>query len=175
MRGSKTKMTFTVTGASKFLQHSVMQFLAAEGVSPIEICRHMKKVYVDNCMSRAREVEAFFELIVTVECNMVQLRTAKQATHHAVEARHITMPKRFRNFTTVVKVMLMLFFESVCLLLCHFMERGESVTSARYSEILRTELRRVVKNKRPGHLREGVILLHDIARPHTVRHTMDTI
>ncbi|KAJ4448094.1 hypothetical protein ANN_10106 [Periplaneta americana] len=35
MRGSKTKMTFTVTGASKFLEHSVMQFLAAEGVSPI--------------------------------------------------------------------------------------------------------------------------------------------
>ncbi|KAJ4426961.1 hypothetical protein ANN_26760 [Periplaneta americana] len=54
MRSNKTKMTFTVTGASKFLQHSVMQFLAAEGVSPIEIYRHMKKVYVDNCMSRAR-------------------------------------------------------------------------------------------------------------------------
>ncbi|KAJ4451455.1 hypothetical protein ANN_02917 [Periplaneta americana] len=57
MRGSKTKMTFTVTGASKFSQHSVMQFLAAEGVSPIEMYRLMKKVYVDNCMSRARVYE----------------------------------------------------------------------------------------------------------------------
>ncbi|KAJ4430604.1 hypothetical protein ANN_19192 [Periplaneta americana] len=71
--------------------------------------------------------------------------------------------------------MFMLFFDSEGLLLCHFMERGESVTCARYSEILRTELRRAVKNKRPRRLREDVILLHDIARPHTIRHTMDTI
>ncbi|KAJ4426120.1 hypothetical protein ANN_26929 [Periplaneta americana] len=106
---------------------------------------------------------------------MVQLRTAEQATHHAVEAWNITTPKKLRNFTTAGKVMLMLFFDSEGLLLCHFMERGESVTFARYSEILRTDLRRAVKNKRPGRLREGVILLHDIARPHTVRHTMDTI
>ncbi|KAJ4437588.1 hypothetical protein ANN_17733 [Periplaneta americana] len=50
-------MTFTVTGVSKFSQHNVMQFLAAEGVSTIEIYRPMKKVYVDNCMSRARVYE----------------------------------------------------------------------------------------------------------------------
>ncbi|KAJ4430440.1 hypothetical protein ANN_22656 [Periplaneta americana] len=106
---------------------------------------------------------------------MVQLRTAEQATQHAVEARHIITPKKFRNFTTAGKVMLMLYLDSESLLRCHFMEREESVTSARNSEILRTELRRAVKNKRPGRLRDGVILLHNIARPHTVRHTMDTI
>ncbi|KAJ4449751.1 hypothetical protein ANN_01155 [Periplaneta americana] len=50
-------MTFTVTGAFKFSQHSVVQFLAAEGVSPIEIHRPMKKMYVDNCMLRARVYE----------------------------------------------------------------------------------------------------------------------
>ncbi|KAJ4426261.1 hypothetical protein ANN_27073 [Periplaneta americana] len=124
-------------------------------------------------LSLHHPMEAFLERIVTVECNMVQLRTAEQATHHAVEARHIPKPKKFRNFTTAGKVILMLFFDSEGPLLCHFMERGESVTSTRYSEILRTELRRAVKNKRPGRLREGVIVLHDIARPHTVRHTMD--
>ncbi|KAJ4426121.1 hypothetical protein ANN_26930 [Periplaneta americana] len=43
-------------GASKFSQHSVVQFLAAEGVSPIKIRRPMK-VYVDNCMLRARVYE----------------------------------------------------------------------------------------------------------------------
>ncbi|KAJ4442415.1 hypothetical protein ANN_04001 [Periplaneta americana] len=133
------------------------------------------RLSLQDLMRYEQGVEAFFERIVTVECNMIQLRTAKQATHRAVEARHITMPKKFRNFTTVGKVMLMLFFESVCLLLCYFMERGESVTSARCSEILRTELRRVVKNKRRARLHEGVITLHDIARLHTVRHTMNTI
>ncbi|KAJ4433795.1 hypothetical protein ANN_16107, partial [Periplaneta americana] len=171
MRGSKTNMTFTVTGASEFSQRSVVQFLAPEGVSPIEIHRSMKKVYVDNCMLRDRvyewtkryqqgrtsledgrpapwpmgpkwltneqkqhrmglslqhlmryeqEVEAFLERIVTVECNMVQLRTAEQATHHAVDGRQITTPKKFRNFTTAGKVMLMLLFESEGPLLCHF-------------------------------------------------------
>ncbi|KAJ4430783.1 hypothetical protein ANN_19374 [Periplaneta americana] len=226
IRGNKTKMKFTVTGASKFSQRSVVQFLAAEGVLPIEIHRPIKKVYVDYCMLRARvcewtkryqqgrtsledgrpapwpmgpkwltdeqkqhrmglsflhlmryeqEVEAFLERIVTVKYNMVQLRTAEQARNHAVEARHITTPKKFRNFTTADKMMLMLFFDSEGLLFCHFMGREESVTSARYSKILRTELRRAVKNERPGRLSEGVILLHDIARPHTVRHTMDTI
>ncbi|KAJ4449752.1 hypothetical protein ANN_01156 [Periplaneta americana] len=81
-----------------------------------------------------QEVEAFLERIVTVKCNMVHLRTAQQATQHAVEARHITTPKKFRNFTTAGKVMLMLFLDSEGLLRCHFMERGESVTSARYSK-----------------------------------------
>ncbi|KAJ4440347.1 hypothetical protein ANN_08486 [Periplaneta americana] len=130
---------------------------------------------LQHLMRYEQEVEAFLERIVTVECNMVQLRTAEQVTQHAVEARHITTPQKFRNFTTAGKVMLMLFLDSEGLLRCHFMERGESVTSARYSEILRTELRRAVKNKRPGRLRDGVILLHDNVRPHTVRHTMDTI
>ncbi|KAJ4451792.1 hypothetical protein ANN_03264 [Periplaneta americana] len=100
---------------------------------------------LQHLMRYEQEVEAFLERTVTVKCNMVQLRTAEQATQHAVEARHITTPKKFRNFSTAGKVMLMLFLEG--LLRCHFMERGESVTSARYSEILRTELRRAVKNK----------------------------
>ncbi|KAJ4451805.1 hypothetical protein ANN_03279 [Periplaneta americana] len=93
---------------------------------------------LQHLMRYEQEVEAFLERIVTVECNMVQLRTAES----------ITLPLH---------------------------ERGESVTCTRYSETLRTEMRRAVKNKRPRRLREGVILLHDIARPHTVRHTMDTI
>ncbi|KAJ4442520.1 hypothetical protein ANN_04107 [Periplaneta americana] len=65
---------------------------------------------------------------------MVQVRTAEQATQHAVEARTSLRSKKFRNFTTAGKVMLMLFLDSEGLLSCHFMERGESVTSARYSE-----------------------------------------
>ncbi|KAJ4447763.1 hypothetical protein ANN_09771 [Periplaneta americana] len=139
MRSSKTKMTFAIMGASKFLQRSVVLFLSAEGILPIEIHCCMKKVYMDNCMLRARVYEWT------------------------------------KNFTTAGKVMLMLFFDSVGPLLCHFTERGDSVTSARYSEFLCTELSRAVKKKRPGHLRDGVILLHDNAQPHTARHTMDTI
>ncbi|KAJ4441057.1 hypothetical protein ANN_10907 [Periplaneta americana] len=69
--------------------------------------------------------------------------------------------------------MLMLFFESEGPLLCHFMVREESVTSARYSEILHTELCRAIKNKQPGCLREGDIMLHDNALPHTAQHIMD--
>ncbi|KAJ4432060.1 hypothetical protein ANN_20674 [Periplaneta americana] len=97
-----------------------------------------------------------------------------QSKRHGMKWKHDTSPrpKKFRNFTTAGNVMLMLFFDSEGPLLCHFKERGESVTSARYFEILRTELRHV---KRPGCLREGVILLHANARPHRARHTMYAI
>ncbi|KAJ4451858.1 hypothetical protein ANN_03336 [Periplaneta americana] len=67
---------------------------------------------LQHLMRYEQEVEAFLERIVIVECNMVQLRAAEQATHYAVEARHITTPKKFRNFTTAGKVMLMLFSDS---------------------------------------------------------------
>lgn len=105
---------------------------------------------------------------------MVQaLRVAEQATQQAVEGRH--RPKKFRNFPTASKVMLVLFFDLQDPLLCHFMRQGESIISARYSDILCTDLRRAIKDKRPGRLNEGVILLQDNARPYTAQHIKDTI
>ena len=54
------------------------------------------------------------------------------------------------------------------------MEKGVTVTSVNYSNMLRNELRPAIRSKRRGRLTEGVLLLHN-ARPHTAQLTINTI
>jgi len=55
------------------------------------------------------------------------------------------------------------------------MEKGVTVTSVNYSNILRNELRPAIRSKRRGRLTQGVLLLHDNARPYTAHLTINTI
>jgi hypothetical protein len=57
----------------------------------------------------------------------------------------------------------------------HFQEKGQSVTSAQYSEMLVNELKPVIQSKHRGLLSKRALLLHDHARPHTAAHTVDTL
>ena len=57
----------------------------------------------------------------------------------------------------------------------HYMEKGVAVTSVNCSNMLRNELRMAVRSKRRGRLTQGVLLLHDNARPHTAHLTINTI
>jgi len=41
--------------------------------------------------------------------------------------------------------------------------------------MLRNELRPAIRTKRRGRLSQGVVLLHDNARPHTTAHTINTL
>ena len=50
-------------------------------------------------------------------------------------------------------------------ILIEFLEHRKTINSDVYCETLRS-LRKSIKSKRPGLLTEGVILLHDNARPH---------
>ena len=59
--------------------------------------------------------------------------------------------------------------------LVHFQEKGQTVTSARYSDMLGNELKPTIRLKRSGLLAKSVLLLHDNACPHTAAHTMDTL
>ncbi|GFW06979.1 uncharacterized protein TNCV_3691751 [Trichonephila clavipes] len=79
-------------------------------------------------------------------------------------------PKKFRAVKSTGKVLLTLFFEVQGPLLVEFLEHRKSINSNAYCETLR-RLRRSIKNKRPGLLTEGVVLLHDNARPHVSRVT----
>jgi histone-lysine N-methyltransferase SETMAR len=67
------------------------------------------------------------------------------------------------------KVMHVVFFDHEGLLLDHAVPRGTSVTATYYRDILREKLRPAIRKKRPNLLRNGVILLHDNARPHTAQ------
>ena len=55
------------------------------------------------------------------------------------------------------------------------MERGETVNSANYCEVLRTKLKPAIRSKRRGKLRKGVLLQQDNARPHSAQRTAETI
>jgi len=55
------------------------------------------------------------------------------------------------------------------------MEKGVTVTSVDYSNMLRNELRLAIRSKRRGRLTHGALLLHDNARPHMAHLTINTI
>jgi len=71
--------------------------------------------------------------------------------------------------------MLTLFWDEQGVILEHYMPRGNTVTSAKYADLLKNHLRPVIKSKRRGLLSTGILLQHDNARPHTVRSTVATI
>jgi len=64
---------------------------------------------------------------------------------------------------------------SMALYWCIFKKMGQTVTSARYSDMLVNELKPVIRSKRRGLLSKRVLLLHDNARPHTAPITVDTL
>jgi hypothetical protein len=55
------------------------------------------------------------------------------------------------------------------------MERGTTVTSATYCDMLQGGLKPAIHSKRRGRLSEGVLLLHDNAHPHTAACTLETL
>jgi histone-lysine N-methyltransferase SETMAR len=71
--------------------------------------------------------------------------------------------------------MLTLFWDERVVLLEHYTPRGNTVTSASYSDLLKKHIRPAVRSKRRGLLTRGVLLQHDNARPHTARATVATI
>ncbi|KAK8406844.1 hypothetical protein O3P69_007418 [Scylla paramamosain] len=73
------------------------------------------------------------------------------------------------------KVMLTVFWDSRGPILEHYLETGSTVNSERYSDMLINKLKPAIRNKRRGLLSEGVLLLHDNARPHTAVHTINTL
>ena len=71
--------------------------------------------------------------------------------------------------------MLTVFWDSQGVLLEHYLERGTTVNSVGYSEMLSTELKPAIRTKHRGLLLSCVLLLHDNARPHTAIHTLQTL
>ena len=63
--------------------------------------------------------------------------------------------------------MLTVFWNSQGPVLEHYQERGTTISSARYSEMLTDRLKPAIRSKRRVLLSKGVMLLHDNARPHT--------
>jgi hypothetical protein len=57
---------------------------------------------------------------------------------------------------------------------CVVVPVGATINAQRYCDTLQN-IRRAIKNKRPGKLSRGVLMLHDNARPHPAQATRDTL
>jgi hypothetical protein len=82
--------------------------------------------------------------------------------------------KKFKTLASAGKVMLTIFWDVNGPILVHFQENGQTVTSARYSDMLVSELKPTIRPKCRGLLSKRVVLLHDNASLHTAAHTVDT-
>ena len=68
-----------------------------------------------------------------------------------------------------------LFWDSKGPILEDYLEKGNTINSAKYSDLLANNLKPAVRTKRRGLLLKKVLLLHDNARPHTASQTIETI
>ena len=92
----------------------------------------------------------------------------------SMEYRHASFPhlKKFKTMPSAGKILLTVFWDSQRVYMTEFLEAGKTVNSARYIETiknLRWRLCRVRGSK------SRILLLHDNARPHTARATIDAL
>ena len=97
-----------------------------------------------------------------------------ETKRQSMEWRHLHSPskKKAKTIPSAAKVMGTVFWDAEGLILAEFLEPGQTITAARYVQTLH-KLHRALRNKGPG--RNIIIILHDIARPHTVRLTSKAI
>ena len=95
----------------------------------------------------------------------------------SVQWKHTSSPssKKFKSQPSAGKLLLTVFWGSQGPTLEHYMEKGVTVTSVNYCNMLRNEVRPAIRSKRRRRLTQGVLLLHDNARPHTAHLTINTI
>ena len=100
-----------------------------------------------------------------------------ETKRQSMQWKHTSSPssKKFKSQPSAGKLMLMVFWDSQGPILEHYMEKGVTVTSVNYCNMLRNELRPAISSKRRGIQEQGVLLLHDNARTHTAHLTINTI
>jgi len=169
--GSAYQIIHDELGFHKVCARWVPRELTAEHkCKHVEICQHLLDRYKN-------EGEEFLSRIVTRDETWVH-RYEPESKRQSMEWKHIGSPakKKFKTQPSAGKVMLMLFWDSKGPILEDYLEKGRTINSARYSDMLTKNLKPAVRTKRRGLLSKKVLLLlHDNARPHTASHTVETI
>lgn len=147
---------------------------------PHQLTAELKYRHIDACEELLRRFhikgDAFLGKIVTgvetwVHYHQLEMKRSSK------EWRHKSLPKskKFRTQQSAGKVMLTLFWDTKGVILEHYMDKGVTITSHSYSDMLRNHLCPAIRSKRRGLLTSGVLLQHDNARPHTASLTVQTI
>jgi len=135
----------------------------------VEICQRLLDRYKN-------EGEEFLSRIVTGDETWVH-HYEPESKRQSMEWKHLGSPakKKFKTQPFVGKVMLTIFWDSKGPILEDYLEKGCTINSARYSDLLTNNLKPAVRTKHRDLLSKKVLLLHDNARPHTASHTIETI
>ena len=124
----------------------------------------------------ARAGDAFLHRIVTVDESWAY-HYEPESKRQSMQWKHLSSPasKKFKTQASAGKVMLTIFWDDNGPILVQFQEKGQTVTSARYSDVLVNEMKPAIRSKGRGHLSKRVLLLHENTRLHTAAHTVDTL
>ena len=100
-----------------------------------------------------------------------------ESKRQSMEWKHPESPtkKKFKTQCSAGKVMFTIFWDSEGAILENFLEKGCTINSVRYTNMLANNLKPAIRTKRRGLLSKKVLLLHDNARPHTAGWTVETI
>jgi len=117
----------------------------------------------------AEKGDKFLQQIVTGDESWVHYWTPESKQASMVwKTKDESAPKKFKVVPSSGKLMVTFFWDSEGPLLIEYMPAGSTITGASYFDTL-VKLQQAIKNKRPGKLSKGVILLHDNARPRVAR------
>ena len=147
---------------------------------PKQLTQLHKQQRLDICQKHldryGNERDVFLNRIVTGDETWVH-HYEPESKRQSMEWKHPNSPckKKFKSQPSAGKLMLTVFWDSQGVVLEHYQEKGITINSARYSEMLIDKLKPAIRSKRRGLLSNGVVLLHDNARPHTAAHTVETL
>lgn len=135
----------------------------------LRVCTELKERY-------EREGELFLNKILTCDETWVH-HFEPESKRQSMEWKHTSSPvkKKFKTQASAGKVMLTVFWDAQGAVLCDYLEEQRTINSQYYSDMLMNKVKPAMREKRRGSQRQGVILLHDNARPHTAQLTQETI
>jgi histone-lysine N-methyltransferase SETMAR len=121
------------------------------------------------------EGDGFLRRIVTGDETWIH-QFEPESKRQSMQWRHISSPppRKFKIVPSMQKVMATVFWDASGILLVDFLPHGQTITAARYIVTLK-KLKRVIRRKRPSLVNDGILLLHDNARPHSAMRTAEAI
>ena len=92
-----------------------------------------------------------------------------ESKQQSMEWRHTSSPMKtkFKQTTSTRKIMCTMFWDRKGVLLVDFLPQGSTINAGVYCDTVK-KLCRAVQNKRCSMLSRGVVMIHNVARPHTL-------
>ncbi|XP_064485456.1 histone-lysine N-methyltransferase SETMAR-like isoform X2 [Ornithodoros turicata] len=170
------RKTYLSVGTLNTIIHEHLQFrkVSARWVPrQLSVFDRQRKLQISRELRYCFDTEGqpFLDRIITCDETWVHhftpesKRASKQWKHPGLPA-----PKKCQSTLSAGKVMATVFWDKADVVHVDFRPSGTTINSAYYCKVLR-DVHKALKQKRPGFITKGVLLLQDNARPHTAHLT----